>query len=91
MAKDLIKFSNNKRGFITLLILEALVAAWALMATITAVRSNEKSMMIYGFVTMFATFYIFGRSLRGFMNIVRREREERAAKAGGGETDERQG
>jgi hypothetical protein len=90
MAKDLIKFSNNKRGYITLLILEALVAAWALMATITAVRTNEKSMMIYGFVTMFATFYIFGRSLRGFVNIVRRERAERAAKAGGGGTDERQ-
>ena len=33
--------------------------------------------MIYGAVTMFAAFYIFGRSLRSFRGFLRREKQEK--------------
>ncbi len=83
MAKDLLKLPNNKRGFLTLLVLEALVAVWALAATFHAVRTGRTHTVIYGGITVFAIFYILGRSLRGYRNIVRREKEEAAQKKEG--------
>ena len=77
MARELIKFSNDRKGFITLLIVEGVVALWALSATCYAITHGRTSTMMYGAVTMFAAFYIFGRSLRSYRNIRRREREQK--------------
>lgn len=77
MARVLIKFSNDRKGFITLLIVEGVVALWALSATCYAITHGRTSTMIYGAVTMFASFYIFGRSLRSFRNMIRKEKEEK--------------
>ena len=77
MARELIKFSNDRKGFITLLIVEGVVALWALSATCYAITHGRTSTMIYGAVTMFAAFYIFGRSLRSFCNMTRKEKEEK--------------
>ena len=77
MARELIKFSNDKKGFITLLVVEGLVALWALSATLYALTHGRTSTMIYGAVTMFAAFYIFGRSLRSFRDFKRREKEQK--------------
>ena len=76
MARDLIRFSNDKKGFLTLLVVEALVAVWALSATVYAVIRGRTGTMIYGGITMFAAFYILGRSLRSYRDLRRREREE---------------
>lgn len=76
MARDLIKFSNDKKGFLKLLIIEGLVAVWALSATLYAAIHAQTSTMLYGGLTMFATFYIFGRSLRSYRNLRRGEQEE---------------
>ncbi len=76
MARDLIKFSNDKKGFRALLVVEGLVAAWSISATLYAVVHGRTSTMIYGCITMFAAFYIFGRSLRSYREFARREREE---------------
>ena len=77
MARELIKFSNDKKGFITLLVVEGLVALWALSATLYALTRGRTSTMLYGAVTMFAAFYIFGRSLRSFRSFLRREKQEK--------------
>ncbi|MBQ9721109.1 MAG: hypothetical protein IJV64_10505 [Oscillospiraceae bacterium] len=77
MARELIKFSNDKKGFIALLIVEGVVALWALSATCYAITRGRTSTMIYGAVTMFAAFYIFGRSLRSFHNMTRKEKEKK--------------
>ena len=77
MARELIKFSNDRKGFITLLIVEGAVALWALSATCYAITHGRTSTMIYGAMTMFAAFYIFGRSLRSFRNMTRKEKEEK--------------
>ena len=79
MGKDMLKLPNSKMGFLILLALEALAAAWALAATLYAARAGRTSTVVYGGVTVFAIFYILGRSLRGYRNIVRREREQKAA------------
>lgn len=76
MARDLIRFSNDKKGFLTLLVVEALVAVWALSATLYAVTHGRTSTMLYGAVTMLAAFYIFGRSLCSYRDLRRREREQ---------------
>ena len=76
MAKELFKFTNDKKGFRILLLLELAVAVWALAATLYAVRVGRTSTMIYGALTVFAIFYILGRSFRSYRNIVRREKEE---------------
>ena len=91
MARDLIRFSSDKKGFAALLTMEALVAVWALTATFAALRAGEKRTAACGLLTAAATLYILGRGLRGFLNIVRREREERAAGTNGGGSDGRQG
>ena len=78
MAREILKLPNNKKGFAALLALEALAAVWALAATFYAARAGRTSSLIYGGITVFAIFYILGRSLRGYRNIVRREREEAA-------------
>ncbi|MBE7008105.1 MAG: hypothetical protein E7422_03015 [Ruminococcaceae bacterium] len=85
MAKDLLKLPNNKKGFLILIALEALVAAWALAATYYAARVGSTGTLVYGGITVFAIFYILGRSLRGYRNIVRREKEERNEKKDGTE------
>jgi len=77
MARELIKFSNDKKGFITLLVVEGLVALWALSAMLYALTHGRTSTMIYGAVTMLAAFYIFGRSLRSFRSFLRREKQEK--------------
>ena len=77
MARELIKFSNDKKGFLTLLVVEGLVALWALSAMLYALTHGRTSTMIYGAVTMFAAFYIFGRSLRSFRDFMRREKEQK--------------
>ena len=76
MSRELIKFSNDKKGFRLLLIVEALAAAWALSATLYAVHTGHTRTVIYGGVTMFATFYILGRSYRSYRNLIKREKEE---------------
>lgn len=78
MARELIKFSNDKKGFRALLIIEVLVAAWALTATLYAVRTGRTRTIIYGGITMFAAFYILGRSYRSYRDLVKREREAEA-------------
>lgn len=78
MARDLIKFKNTKGGFIALLVLEGALCVWALTATMYAVKVGRTSTMIYGLITMLAIFYIFGRSLRSFRGLVKREKEEKA-------------
>ena len=77
MARELIKFSNDKKGFITLLVVEGLVALWALSAMLYALTHGRTSTMIYGAVTMLAAFYIFGRSVRSFRSFLRREKQEK--------------
>lgn len=76
MARDLIRFSNDKKGFLGLLTVEALVAAWSLSATLYALIHGRTGTVVYGAVTMFAAFYILGRSLRSYRDLRRREREE---------------
>lgn len=76
MAKDLIRFSNDKKGFLTLVVLEALVALWALAAMFYAVRTGRTRTMIYGAITVFAAFYILGRSLRSYRDILRRDKKD---------------
>lgn len=85
MGKDLIKLPNNKRGFLTLIIIEAIAAAWAISAVLYAIRVGRTRTVVYGFITLFAVFYILGRSLRAFAGILKKEREE---KAQGGEKHE---
>lgn len=77
MAKDLIRVTNDAKGFLRLLILEALVGVWALAATLYAVYADRRRTVLYGLVTLLAVCYIFGRSLRNYLNIRRKEREER--------------
>ena len=77
MAKDIIRFSNDKKGFRCLLALETVIAVWALAATLHAVRTGRTSTMIYGGITMLAIFYILGRSFRSYRNIVRQEKEKK--------------
>ena len=77
MARDLIKFSNDKKGFLSLLAVEGVVALWAVSATFYAATHARTTTMIYSALTMLATFYIFGRSLRSYRDIVRREREKK--------------
>ena len=85
MARDLIKFKNTKGGFVTLLVLEGVLCVWALTATLYALKVGRTRTVVYGFVTMFAIFYIFGRSLRSFRGLVKREKEEKAQEQHGNE------
>lgn len=77
MAKEILKLPNNKKGFILLLLLEALIAAWALAATFYAVRTGATRTVVFGGITVFAIFYILGRSFRSFRDIVKKERESK--------------
>ena len=77
MARDLIKLPNNKWGFLILLALEALVAVWAVAVMFSAVSAGRKSTMLYGLVVILAMFYILGRSLRTFVGLLKKEREEK--------------
>lgn len=77
MAKDLIKITNDARGFLKLLVLEALVGIWALAATIYSVKADQTRTMLYGVITLVAVCYIFGRSLRSYLNIRKKERGQR--------------
>ena len=77
MAKDLIKLPNNKWGFLTLIVIMALIAAWALAATFYAIRADRTRTVVYGAITLFAAFYILGRSIRAFRDLLRRERAEK--------------
>ncbi|MBQ9459902.1 MAG: hypothetical protein IJU66_08235 [Oscillospiraceae bacterium] len=86
MAKELFKFSNDKKGFRLLLALESLVALWALAATLYAVRTGRTSTILYGTMTLLAIFYILGRSLRSYHNIVKKEKSESGAKKKEGES-----
>ncbi len=79
MARDLIKFSNDKKGFRMLLAVELLVAAWAVAASVSAIRRGSTSTVLYSAVTVAAIFYILGRSLRSYRNIVKKEKKEAAA------------
>ena len=83
MAREMLKLPNNKKGFIILLILEAMVAVWALAATFYALSAGRTRTVIYGAIVLFAIFYILGRSLRSFRDL---QRKERAQKAQDGET-----
>ncbi|MBE7005287.1 MAG: hypothetical protein E7425_13615 [Ruminococcaceae bacterium] len=78
MGKELFKFTNDKKGFRILLIMEALVALWALAATFYAISAGRSGSALYGAVTVFAIFYILGRSFRSYRNIVRQEKEDAA-------------
>ena len=86
MAKELIKFSNDKKGFRMLLFVEILLAVWSFAATLYAANAGRTRTMIYGGITMFAIFYILGRSLRSYRTMVRKEREEAAAGKNGEQT-----
>ncbi len=77
MARDLIKFSNDKKGFLTLLVIEALLAVWAIAAMITSVRVGSRRSIAYSMICLFGIFYIFGRSLRNYVNIVKKEKAEK--------------
>ena len=77
MARELLKLPNNKKGFVMLLILEALVAAWALAATFYALSAGRTRTVIYGLIVLFAIFYILGRSLRSFRNLQKQERAQK--------------
>ena len=77
MARELIKFSNDKKGFRLLLAVETAVFVWALSATLYAVRMGRAHTVIYGGITMFAAGYILGRSFRSYRNIIRREKEKK--------------
>ena len=77
MARELLKLPNNKKGFVMLLILEALVAAWALAATLYALSAGRTRTVIYGFIVLFAIFYILGRSLRSFRNLQKQGRAQK--------------
>ena len=85
MGKDMLKLPNNKKGFLILLVLEALIAVWALAATLYAIRAGMTRRAVYGGVTMFAIFYILGRSLRSYRDIARREKESVAKSSAAGE------
>ncbi|MCR5825046.1 MAG: hypothetical protein K6G54_00620 [Oscillospiraceae bacterium] len=76
MARELIKFSNDKKGFRTLLAVEALAALWALSAVVYAVIKGRSNTMVYGGITLFATLYIFARSLSSYRKLVAQERGE---------------
>ncbi len=78
MARDLIKFSNDKKGFLTLLAIEALLAVWAVAAMITSARVGSRRSVVYSMVCLFGIFYIFGRSLRNYINIVKKEKADKA-------------
>ena len=77
MARELIKFSNDKKGFRLLLAVEAAVFVWALSATLYAVRAGRTHTVLYGGITMLAAGYILGRSFRSYRNIIRREKEKK--------------
>ena len=77
MARDLIKLPNNKWGFLILIVLEALVAVWAVAVMFNSVSAGRKSAMLYGMVVILAMFYILGRSLRTFVGLLKRERTEK--------------
>ncbi len=81
MARDLIRFSNDKKGFRALLTIEALVALWSLAATYYGLRSGRTRTAIYGLITVFAAFYILGRSARSYRDFLKKEKEN-APKAG---------
>ena len=80
MAREILKFTNDRKGYRLLLVLESLLALWALAAVFYAMRIGRTSTALYGGITLFAIFYILGRSLRTYRNIVRREREEEEKK-----------
>lgn len=82
MGKDMLKLPNNKWGFLILLVLEALIVAWALVATFHSMRLGRTSSMVYGMITLLAVCYILGRSIRTFLGILKKEREEQN-KSGG--------
>ena len=77
MAKDLIKLPNNKWGFLIVIVIMALIAAWALAATFHAIRTEQTRTVLYGAITLFAVFYILGRSIRALRDLLRRERAEK--------------
>ena len=77
MAREMLKLPNNKKGLIIMLVIEALIAVWAFAATFYALKVGRTSTAIYGFIVLFAIFYILGRSLRSFRNISRKERTQK--------------
>lgn len=77
MARELIKLPNNKYGLLILIGIEVAVGVWALAATLYAYSVHRTRTVIYGFIVLFAIFYILGRSLRSYRNIRRREREQK--------------
>lgn len=77
MARELIKLPNNKNGLLIMIGIEVLIAAWALAATLYAYSVHRTHTVVYGFIVLFAIFYILGRSLRSYRNIRRREREQK--------------
>ena len=77
MARELIKLPNNKNGLLIMIVIEVLIAAWALAATLYAFSAGRTRTVIYGFIVLFAIFYILGRSLRSFRDLRRREREQK--------------
>ena len=83
MARDLIKFSNDKKGFLTLLVIEGLLAVWAVAAMITSARVGSRRSVVYSMICLFGIFYIFGRSLRNYVNIVKKEEAEKEQKTQG--------
>ena len=82
MGKDMLKLPNNKWGFLILLVLEALIVAWALFATFHSMRLGRTSTTIYSTITLVAVCYILGRSIRTFLGILKKEREEQNESGG---------
>ncbi len=77
MAKDLIKFSNDRKGFRILLLIELALAIWSVAATYTSLRAGSRRSVVYGIVCMLGIFYILGRSFRSYRDLVKKEKEEK--------------
>ena len=80
MAKDLIRFSNDKKGFRALLLCEILLTVWAVAAAVSALRRGESRLILYAVIVLLAMCYITQRSLRSYLAMKRREKEEEQGK-----------
>lgn len=73
MAKDLIKFSNDEKGFLSLLCVVALLLLWAVSATAAAWKGGNARYAFYGAICVLGIGYIFFRSLRSYLKIRKKD------------------
>ena len=87
MAKDLIQFSNDRKGFRRLIVIELVITALFAVNLVSALIRHIQNRVFYSAICLLAMAYITVRSIRGYRAAVQREKEEAVKRENGEKTE----